>query len=413
MQIIPMSTKEVKKLEAIEAVRSGRLMQKEAAGRLKVTDRCVRYWLADFVRDGAVGLIHGNRGKESPRRVPQQERRTILSIIRTKYPDFGPTLASEKLSELHDIHRDATTVRDLMIAEGLWIPRAERKGAAFVVHRAWRERRAHRGELVQFDGSYHPWFESRLLDDAGLPAELCLLLAVDDATGEILWAQFAPHEGTLPVMRFWTEYAGLHGLPKAMYLDRFSTYKMTQQIAAQNPDLKTQLERAMKTLGIEPIFALSPQAKGRVERLFKTLQDRLVKELRLRNIRTVTDANRLLSKTFIPSFNKKYQVEPRESADFHRKLGKRELDQLPETLCRMEKRTVMNDFTVSFKSQWYQLLPTKGLAIRPKDDALVREYPDGAVSFSIRNKRTLVTPIAKRIPVRQSVYRPTPTLVLT
>jgi len=411
MNIIPMSAKEVKKLEAIEAVRAGRLTQKEAAERLKVTDRCVRYWLDDFETGGAAGLIHGNRGRESPHRVPPKERRSILSLIREKYPDFGPTLASEKLSELHGIHRDATTIRDLMVADGLWIPRGRRTGASLIVHRAWRERRPHRGELIQFDGSYHPWFESRLLDAAGLPSDLCLLLAVDDATGDILWAQFAPHEGTLPVMRFWTAYAGLHGLPREVYLDRFSTYKMTQKTAVENPDLKTQLERAMKTLGIDPIFALSPQAKGRVERLFKTLQDRLVKELRLRSISTVEDANRFLSKTFIPSFNRKYGVVPRENADFHRPLGTRELEALPETLCRLERRVVMNDFTVSFKSQWYQLLPTRGLAMRPKDDVLVREYPDATVSFSIRNKRANVKPVAKRTPVRPSVHRPTATLV--
>ncbi|OGL73026.1 hypothetical protein A3D72_01910 [Candidatus Uhrbacteria bacterium RIFCSPHIGHO2_02_FULL_57_19] len=412
MKIIPMSAKEVKKLEAVETVRSGRLTQKEAAERLKVTDRCLRYWLDAFETDGAAGLVHGNRGKQSPHRVPQKERQAILSLIRTKYRDFGPTLASEKLLELHGIHRDPTTIRDLMIAEDLWIPRRLRKGAALIVHRAWRERRAHRGELVQFDGSYHPWFENRLLDASGAPAELCLLLAVDDATGEILWAQFAEHEGTLPVMRFWIEYAGLHGLPKAVYLDRFSTYKMTQDVALQNPDLKTQLQRAMKTLGVDLIFALSPQAKGRVERLFKTLQDRLVKELRLRNISMVRDANRFLEKTFIRSFNRKYGVEARDGADFHRTLTKRQKDALPETLCRMEQRVVMNDFTVSFKSQWYQLLPTKGLAIRPKDGVLVREYPDAAVSFSIRDRRADVQRITKRTPVRrQSINRPTPTLV--
>lgn len=411
MKVILMSAKEVKKMEAIEAIRAGRFTQKEVAERLKVTDRCVRYWVSVFNRRGATGLVHGNRGKESPHRVPKQERDKIVSIIRRKYPDFGPTLACEKLSELHRIHRDPTTVRGLMVKEGLWVPRAKRKGVRLVVHRAWRERKAHRGELVQFDGSYHPWLEDRLLDLSGLPAELCLLAAIDDATGDILHLWFASDEGTLPVMAFWTQYAGIHGLPKAVYLDRFSTYKMTQRVALENHDLKTQLQRAFETLGIEPIFALSPQAKGRVERLFKTLQDRLVKELRLQGISTIEEANGFLAKTFVPSFNQKYRVEPREAADFHRRLSKRETDALPDILCRIEKRVVMNDFTVSFKAQWYQILPTKGLAIRPKDAVLVHEYPNGSLSFTIRNKRVLVKPVAKRTIVRSSVRRPVRTLV--
>lgn len=406
-----MSTKELTALQIVREVNAGRLTQKEAAERLDVVDRTIRRWQVAVREKGATGLVHGNRGKASPRKISGKERDRIVALLKTKYPDFTPILASEKLSELHDIERHRTSIRTIMVEEGIWVPRSKRI-SPLAIHRAWRERKAHRGELVQFDGSYHPWFEDRLLDKEGRPFELCLLLAVDDATGEILWLQFAPHEGTLPVMRFWMEYAGLHGLPKSVYLDRFSTYKMTQKTAVENPDLKTQLERAMKTLGVEPIFALSPQAKGRVERLFKTLQDRLVKELRLRTIRSVQKANRFLATSFISSFNRKYRVDPREVADFHRQLSRRELQELPETLCRLEKRVVMNDFTVSFKTRWHQLLPTRGLAMRPKDDVLVREYPDETVSFTVRNKRANTIPIDKRpVAVRPSVRRPTPTLI--
>lgn len=399
MKTILMSEKETKKLEAVQSVRSGRDTQKEAAGRLGVTDRSVRNWLAAFDADRAEGLIHGNRGQESPRKLKKRERDRIARLVRTKYADFGPTLAAEKLAEGHRISRDAKTVRAVMVDEGLWVPRAKRKGAC-AVHRAWRERRARRGELVQFDGSYHPWLEGRLLGADGRPAELCLLAAIDDATGEVLWARFAPHEGTLPVMAFWAEYARRHGLPSSLYLDRFSTYKMTQRTAQENHDLKTQLQRAMDTLGVGLVFALSPQAKGRVERLFKTLQDRLVKEMRLRGIDTAVAADRFLEKTFLPAFNRKYRVEPRDRADAHRRLSARETVALPETLCRMERRTVMNDFTVSFRGQWHQVLPTKGLAIRPKDEVAVREYPDGTLSFSIRGKRAETKPIAKRSEMR-------------
>ena len=149
------------------------------------------------------------------------------------------------------------------------------------------------------------------------------------------------------------------------------------------------------TLGVDLVFALSPQAKGRVERLFKTLQDRLVKELRLADICTTSAANRFLDTRFVPAFNRKYRVPPRAPADLHRRMGVRDLHLLPDTLCRMESRQVMGDFTVSFQSAWHQILPTPGLAIRPKDAVTVRQYADHTLSFTIRNKRVATKPIAK------------------
>ena len=403
-----MSKQENERVKTVRDILAGRRKQADEAERLKVTTRCIRYWIESFEKDGAEGLVHGNRGKESPRRIPKKEREKIASLIRNNYADFGPTLASEKLKELHGICRDQKTVRSVMIEEKIWIP-GSKTSRAPSVHRSWRERRSRRGELVQFDGSYHNWFEGR---DG--QTESCLLAAIDDATGELLFAKFAEHEGTLPVMGFFTKYAEKHGLPASVYLDRFSTYKMTQDVAVQNPDLKTQLQRAMKTLGVELIFALSPQAKGRVERLFKTLQDRLVKEMRIRNISSVEEANRFLEKTYLTSYSHKYRVEPKEAQDAHRPLGKRELDALPKTLCRMEKRVLQNDFTVSFKSQWFQILKTIGLAIRPKDPVVIRQFPDRSLSFTIRDKQTNTKLIPKRTrPGRVSRQRCTPTLVTT
>lgn len=406
-----MSKKENERVKVVRDILSGRRTQAGESIRLKITTRCIRYWTKSFKESGAEGLVHGNRGKESPRRIPKKEREKIVSLILNHYSDFGPTLAAEKLSELHGICRDPKTIRSVMMEEKIWIP--QNKSARVVaVHRAWRERRARRGELVQFDGSYHHWFEERLVGVDGLPLEICLLAAIDDATGELLWAQFAPHEGTLPVMRFFTEYIRKHGLPASVYLDRFSTYKMTQDLAVQNPDLKTQLQRAMKTLGVELIFALSPQAKGRVERLFKTLQDRLVKELRIREISSTQQANRFLDRTFIPSYTKRYAVTAREKQDAHRPLSKQEQDILPATLCRMQERVLQNDFTISFETQWFQILKTPGLAIRPKDPVVVRQIPDGSLSFTIRHKPVNTKPIHKQIRVRStSLKRHIQTLV--
>ena len=406
MENIIMSQKENERVKVVRDILAGRRTQVGEAKRLKVTTRAIRYWIESFEAEGTKGLVHGNRGKESPRRVPKKERDKIALLVRNNYADFGPTFACEKLSELHGIHRDPKTVRSIMVEKKIWIP-GNRRGQTPAVHRFWRERRARRGELVQFDGSYHDWFEGR-----NGQTESCLLAAIDDATGELLRAQFAEHEGTLPVMGFFTEYAGRHGLPASLYLDRFSTYKMTQDVALQNPDLKTQLQRAMKTLGVELIFALSPQAKGRVERLFRTLQDRLVKELRIRGIRSVEEANRFLEQTYIASYSRKYGVEPREAPDAHRSLSKRELDLLPQTLCRMESRVVQNDFTISFEGQWFQILETRGLAVRPGDSVVVRQFPERSLSFTIRNKIANIRPILKRTrPERVSSRWRIPTLV--
>lgn len=393
-------------MKVVRDILAGRRTQVGEAQRLKVTSRCIRYWMQAFEESGAEGLVHGNRGKESPRRVPKKEQDQIAALIQKHYHDFGPTFASEKLAELHGISRDVKTIRSIMMAENIWVP-GNKTNRVVAVHRQWRERRSRRGELVQFDGSYHDWFEGR---DGR--RESCLLAAIDDATGELLWAQFAEHEGTLPVMGFFTQYAQRHGLPASIYLDRFSTYKMTQDVAVQNPDLKTQLQRAMKTLGVELIFALSPQAKGRVERLFKTLQDRLVKELRIRKISSVGEANRFLERTFLASYTRKYGVEPKEAQDAHRPLSKREQDLLPQTLCRMEKRVLQNDFTVSFKSQWFQVLKTVRLAIRPKDPVVVRQFPDGTLMLAIRNKPVNTKLILKQTRLgRSSLRRCVPTLV--
>lgn len=390
--LIPMSAKELRSFTLTHDVLTGRLTTTEAAARTSVTSRTIRRWVAKVRQGGAKALTHGNRGKPSPRRILESKRQKIQHLVATRYPGFPPTEATERLQEDHGIVHDPTTIRQIMIDGGLWIPRAQRPTHRGVPHRQWRERKARRGELVQFDGSYHDWFEGR----GGL-GEVCLLAAVDDATGELLGARFVPHEGVLPVMGFWLGYAAIHGLPKSIYLDRLSTYKMHLTVARDNPDLKTQLQRAMGTLGVELIFAHSPQAKGRVERLFGTLQGRLVRAMRLRGIATIEEGNQFLAKTFIPAFNRQFALPPRDPLDVHRPLSKRELAALPEVLCRQEQRRVQPDYTISFRSQWYQIRPTPKLAIRPKDDVLVREYADGALTFFIRHQRLLVNPIPKRL----------------
>src|SRR6266567_3727904 len=282
MALLTMSQQEVDRYGIVKKVLAKELNGREAADILKLSTQQVQRLKVGVREKGARALIHGHRGHPSNHRLPDKERKRIQELLQKHYADFKPTFAAEKLSERHHITRDAKTIRSVMIRAGLWQGRKEKN----VVHRAWRARKEHVGELVQFDGSYEFWFEER-------GPKLCLLAAIDDASGRILQAQFAPHEGVFPVFSFWKRYLERLGKPRAIYLDKFSTYK--QNLGTADPDVRTQFGRALQDLGIEPIFANSPQAKGRVERLFKTLQDRLVKELRLQNISTAETADRFLA----------------------------------------------------------------------------------------------------------------------
>lgn len=366
----------------------------EAAEKFCVTERTVYRWKATVAARGIKGLIHGNRGRPSPRKIPGREAKRIIGIVKQTYLDCTAQLISEKLGEDHGIIRHPKTIARVLREAKAWeSPMVRSTRRARVAHRSWRERRSHRGEMVQFDGSYHHW-----LEDRGGTGPMCLLAAIDDAGSEVLHAEFAAHEGVLPVMGFWLEYAGNHGLPKSIYVDKFSTYKMHLKTAVENPDTKHQLARAMKTVGVEVIFANSSQAKGRIERLFRTFQDRLVKELRFKGISTAEEGNRFLRDTFIPAFNRRFALKPKEEQDFHRPLGTKGLAGLREVFVRREERTVQHDFTVAFRTRWHQILPSPRLAVRPKDRVEVREYPDGTIRFFIRNKPIEVRAITKRMP---------------
>lgn len=394
MTLISMSAKELVRHRLIEEVRAHRMSVAEAAEKSCVTERTVFRWQALVAAYGVKGLVHGNRGKPGRRRIPDREAKRIIGIVKKKYLDCTAQLISEKLEEEHGIARHPQTIARVLREAKAWeSPMAHSVRRSKPAHRSWRERRGRRGEMVQFDGSYHHW-----LEDRGGTGEICLLAGIDDAGSEVLRAEFAPHEGVLPVMGFWREYAAEHGLPKAIYVDKFSTYKMHLKTAAENPDTKHQLARAMKTVGVEVIFANSSQAKGRIERLFRTFQDRLVKELRFKGISTVEAANRFLKEKFIPAFNRRFAVKPKEEQDFHRPISAKDLAGLKEIFVRREERTVQHDFTVAFRTQWHQILPTPRLAVRPKDRVDVREYPDGSLGFFIRNKPVEVRDIPKRAP---------------
>lgn len=394
MQFTLMSNDELRISGTIARVIKGDLTNRAAAQMIGVTVRTLRRMKAKVRKSGPSALAHALRGRPGNRRIGERERRRMESLLAEKFADFGPTLAAEKLSLLHGIDRDPKTVRAAMIMLGLRKDGAGRSE----VHREWRLRRACLGELVQYDGSYHAWLEDRWAGPDG-SHELCLLLAIDDATGRIMQAHFAPHEGLLPTLDFWRKYVLRHGIPLAIYVDRFSTYKMHMKVAAENEDTRTQFGRVMQGVGTKVIAAHSPQAKGRVERVFGTLQDRLVKEFRLAGISTPEDANAFLEQTFLPRFNARFAVPAREAADMHRRPSPEEVALVAESFCREDRRTVCGDSTVSHRGTWYQLLPTPRLHVRAKDKAVVRTSPEGEVSVWVRGKeaRTKVVEKGRKI----------------
>jgi len=371
---ITMSLPEVKKYDIIKKVLNKELNGSEAAGLLNLTSRHIRRLKGRVDKDGIKGLIHGNRGKPSNRRMPDKERKRIGDLIRKHYPDFGPLLASEKLAERHGIERDKSTVRYIMIKEEIWKPKRKKKET----HREWRQRKACKGEMIQYDGSYEHWFEDR-------GPEVCLLAAIDDADSEV-WARFDEHEGVEPTFNFWRDYIERFGKPNSIYVDKFSTYSMNHKLAKENPDTLTQFERAMRELNTEIIHAHSPQAKGRVEKLFKTLQDRLIKELRLAGISTIKEANEFLEKVFLPKFNAMFMVEPRSKTNLHKKLNEQEKKKLDSIFSRQYEKVVMNDFTISHKKHCYQLEKIQPVTICKQDRVTVEERMDQTIQIRLRGK---------------------------
>lgn len=373
-----MSQKEIKRYHVIKKLLDREFNGSAAAVILKLSVRHIRRLKNKVRQAGAKGLAHGSRGRASNRKIPDQIRDKIAKLLQEKYYDFGPGLAAEKLAKNHGINHDPKTIRQIMIGEELWRPRRAKSEK----HREWRQRKANYGEMIQYDGSYEHWFEDR----SGT-GEVCLLAAIDDATGKVLKAKFCSSEGVEPTFGFWKEYIVKNGKPYSIYVDKFSTYSMNHQTAKENEDALTQFKRAMeKDLRIEVITANSPQAKGRVERLFKTLQDRLIKELRLNHISSAEAANEFLEKIFLPEFNGRFAVEPRAKANLHQKLNVKELSRLDSIFSRQAERVVRNDFTISYKKNWYQLTESQPATICKRDIVVVEERLDKSIHLRLRSK---------------------------
>ena len=356
----------------------------EASTRLGLKTRQVQNLKRAVEKHGELGVLHGSRGRASNRAThPEIVSMVTVFLKDEKHRDFGPTFAQEQLVK-QGVILCTETLRSLMIKEKLWKPKA-RRGPA--IHREWRPRMSMKGELVQFDGSYHDWFE--------IEEEACLLAAADDATSEVS-AVFEDNEGVHSVFRFWWRYFEQKGLPVAIYLDKFSTYKVNHKNAVDNAEMLTQFERSMGELGVKVICANSPEAKGRIERLFGTLQDRLVKEMRLRNIKSREEANRYLEKEYLNDHNVRFSVAPKQEGDAHRPLTDEMRKGLSSIFSIQSKRRVNNDYTIQFKSRWFQLSATQDTTVYKRDIVTIEEWLDGSLRVRLRDTYLAYTELPER-----------------
>lgn len=365
------------RLTVIEELTDGKINALTAARKLNLSVRQVKRLKKKFITGGHDSLIHGLRGRPGSRKTDIRMEKAIVRIIRERYHDFGPLLAWEKITAVHNIAIGKETVRQIMIRNGIWESKKRKRSQYF----SWRDRRSAYGELVQFDGSYHNWFEGR---NPALP-EACLLASIDDATGKLTKAVMGENESVEAVFAFWREYVEETGIPVALYVDKFSTYKINHPKATDNLELMTQFKRAMRSLETNLIFANSAQAKGRVERLFETLQDRLVKEMRLVGINTIEEANVFLEETFVPWFNSRYAVIPKSNQNYHRKLDSLTAKKLDSIFSKHFVRGINNDFTVQYKSRYYQLEQIQPTTVFKTDKVLIEDRLDKTIKIKYKN----------------------------
>lgn len=386
--MLTLSQKERDRLVHLRLVYTGQISVAEGARRARVERRHFRRLLRRFEASGDQVVVHGLRGRVSNRRLPGSLRERALEKARQPlYHDFGPTLLSEHLArdpEIGFVH--PATLRRWMIAEGLWKPVAQGKR-----HRKRRERRAAFGELVLMDTSDHAWLEER----SG--REIVLIALIDDATSR-LSARFFPRDTGAANRQMIVDYLRAHGRMGALYTDQASHFKVNwharKRREADEPEALTLIRRALDALEIELILALSPQAKGRVERLFGTLQDRLVKELRVAGITTMEDANRFLDEVFLPFWEERFTVEPREAADAHRPLA--EATDLLRLFAETDERVIREDFTFRYRNVYFQVEESEAEPRMPGSRITIEHRLDGSVRYRWQGTYLEPTPLPGR-----------------
>jgi hypothetical protein len=353
-----MSGKERIRLEALSRVRRGELSVVAAAALMGLSLRQARRVWKRFRVAGDAGLVHGLRGRSSNRRLAQATRDRVVKRHQERYADFGPTLACEKLAG-EGLALSPNTLTALLKGRGLW-ERRRRRGR----HHKRRERRASFGSMVQMDGSHHDWFEGR-------GPRCVLMVLVDDATSRT-YARFYPAETTEAAFDVFGRWVNRHGVPRSVYADGHSIYR-----DEDHPQKPTQFGRAMKELAVELILAHSPQAKGRVERMNGTPQDRLVKEMRLRDIGSIERGNAFLEAKFLDELNDRYAVKAARDQDLHRPVDAGVV--MGEVLCVAEQRVPGNDWCVRWRGRWLQIDARHAALGLPGRKVIVKQRGDGVL----------------------------------
>jgi len=360
-EILTMSKKEQDRSEVIRLHVEGFIKQKDAGNRLGLSIRQIRRLAAGYRRRGAVGLIHGGRGKASNRKIRADVQKRAMAIVRQQYPDFGATFAHEKLTEEHGFPFSVETLRQWMISDGLWSPKSKKRKQ---IHQM-REPRPQIGEMVQIDGSPHDWFEGR--------APKCTLIVfIDDATSRLTELRFSPSETTEAYMDCLRSYLERYGRPAVLYSDKHSVFRVNQEDAESGEQL-TQFGRALKTLNIEGIQANTPQAKGRVERANKTLQDRLIKEMRLAGISGIEAGNTFLAE-YMKKHNARFAKQAASDVDAHRPLlhSAEELDLI---FSIHTNRKLSKNLTTQYHNTLYQVkIKTIGYAMRGANVTICEDF---------------------------------------
>jgi hypothetical protein len=371
-EILQMTEIEVDRFYIIQQVVQKQITQVKAAELLGLKERQIRNLIAAFIKEGKKGLISKRRGKTSNRAYQKEFKSLVLALVEERYPDFGPTFAVEKLEEYHGIKISNETLRSWMIEKHLWNPEKKR----LRTHPP-RPRRLYFGELIQIDGSLEFWFEDR--------GQRCVLIVfIDDATNRVTALLFCPSESLKGYFGCLEQHITKYGRPRSLYSDRHSIFGGGDHMH------HAQFIRALNELDIKSLLARSPQAKGRVERVNRTLQDRLIKEMRLRNISNIEDANAYLPE-FLEIFNQKFSKEPWGQFDAHRPLDVS--TDLKRILTRLEMRTVTKDLCISIHNKYYKILESPNCNNLKRQKVEVRETFDGEMRIFFKNQELKYIPI--------------------
>ena len=384
-QTITMSMREMDRLKMIVRIKEGKITVVEAAESIHLSDRQMYRVLARYRTQGEAGLVHRLRGTSSNRGYSKETQKKVFRLFREQYSDYDPTLFGEKLEDYHALRISRQTLTRWLFKEGLWAGRRKKRP-----HRKKRERREAIGSLIQFDGSDHDWFEGR-------GERCCLLVAIDDASGTVM-VRFAKEEDTASVLEFWYRYIHHRGIPAEIYTDGGTVY-----FDPQNPKRLTQFGRAITALGIHHIHAYSPQAKGRVERSNRTHQDRLLKALREKGISSIEEANHFVEEFYCDQHNRRF-AQSEGLSDIHRPADGIDLHNI---FCFEDTRKVYNDYTITWHSQFIQLLRSETPLPPPRSTVILRQWLDGSLHIFWNEHELKFNVLTTRpLPKRKSVLRP-------